>query len=225
MPTVLLGCLYSTLEWASLAKAEGACRLAPWLFSEIASQQNRSSLGRKKKSLGCSDHRYMGKTPNLLSLQVEGLHLPSWLVPNTGSLLPTRIPRMSWQKSKHIYGIGSASLRWNLVEQSMRGWQGTGLRVRGRGAWVGLKYMTTLAMKIKPTRSSLRVVHQIPFLFSFSCSLFCLPDSLTTWFLWNRKSSNTTEESELRLWHPWLSQTPETVEIFTASPSLRFPAW
>lgn len=98
-------------------------------------------------------------------------------------------------------------------------------RVRGRGAWVGLKYMTTLAMKIKPTRSSLRVVHQIPFLFSFSCSLFYLPDPLTTRFLWNRKSSNTTEESELRLWYPWLSQTPETVEIFTASPSLRFPAW
>lgn len=50
--------------------------------------------------------------------------------------------------------------------------------VRGKGAWVGLKYMTIHAMKIKPTRSSLRVVHQSPFLFSFSCSLFCLP------FLW-----------------------------------------
>lgn len=69
----------------------------------------------------------MGNTPNLLSLQVEGLHLPSWLVPKTGSLLPTRVPHMSWQKSKHMYGIGSASLRWNLVKQSVRGWQGTGL--------------------------------------------------------------------------------------------------
>ena len=49
MPIVLVGCLYLTLEWASLAKAQGACRVAPWLFSEIASQQNRSSLGRKKK--------------------------------------------------------------------------------------------------------------------------------------------------------------------------------
>ena len=129
MPIVLLGCLYSTLEWASLAKAEGACRVAPWLFSEIASQQNRSSLSRKKKkkSLGCSDHRYMGKTPNLLSLQVESLHLPSWLVPKTGSLLPTRVPRMTWKKSKHISGIGSASLHWNLNEWSVRGWQGMAL--------------------------------------------------------------------------------------------------
>lgn len=87
----------------------------------------------------------MGNTPNLLSLQVEGLHLPSWLVPKAGSLLPASVPRLSWQKPKQqIYGINSVSLCWNLAEWNVRGWKGA------EGAWVGLSYMGTLTMKIKP---------------------------------------------------------------------------
>lgn len=99
----------------------------------------------EKKCLVCSDHRCMGNTPNLLSLQVEGLHLPSWLVPKAGSLLPASTPHLSWQKPKqHIHGINFVSLCWNLAEWNVRGWKGT------EGAWVGLRYMGTLAMKIKP---------------------------------------------------------------------------
>ena len=30
------------------------------------------------------------------------------------------------EAKQHIYGIGSASLHWNLVERSVRGWKGTG---------------------------------------------------------------------------------------------------
>lgn len=72
------------------------------------------------------------------------------------------------------------------------------------------------------TRSLLRVkvIHQIPFLFSFSCTLFCLSDPLTSWFLWNQKLGNTAEESEPSLWCLSLSQTQETLEISIASLSL-----
>lgn len=39
-----------------------------------------------------SDHRCTGNTLNLLSLQVESHHLPRWLVPKAGSLLPASVP-------------------------------------------------------------------------------------------------------------------------------------
>lgn len=45
----------------------------------------------------------MGNTPNLLSLQVEDLHLPSRLVPKAGSLLPASVPHMSWQKPSNTF--------------------------------------------------------------------------------------------------------------------------
>lgn len=92
---------------------------------------------------------------------------------------------------------------------------------RNGAAWVALNLREDTCHENK-TRSSLRVqvVHQIPFLFFLFMTWFCLPDLLTSWFLWNRKSGNATEESELCLWCCCPSQTQETLEISTASLSL-----
>lgn len=148
----------------------------------------------------------MGNTPNLLSLQVEGLHLPSRLVPKAGSLSPASVPHMSWQKPSNTFMASAPHLCIGISFSGVWGDE----KEQGSLSWSELHDNTRHENQ---TRSSLGVARQIPFLFSFSCSLFCFPDPLTAWLSWNRKSGNTTEESELSLWCPWLSQTPETVEI------------
>lgn len=118
----------------------------------------------------------------------------------------------------------ASALHLSIEILSSRVWggdKGTGLE-GGEPELVFWNTWPYLLMKIKAPRSFLEGCSSNSLPVFLSCSLLLFAWSLTTWFLWNQKSSNTTEESELRLWHPWLSQTPETVEISTASPSLRF---
>lgn len=153
-------------RWQRQKEFTGAPLMFYFFFFLSCISTERSSLGRKEMP-NMSWLQMRGKHTNLPSLQVEGLHLPNWLVPKAGSLLPASTPQMSWQMPKqHIYGISSVSLRCNLAEWNVTRWKGTG------EAWVGLNYTRTLAMKIKPDpRGGLKSFFKFPscFLFHILC--------------------------------------------------------
>lgn len=158
----------------------------------------------------------MGNAPNLLSLQVEGLHLPSWLVPKAGSLLPASFPLLSRRKPKQqIHGINTVSLPWNLAKWNAKGWKGT------EGAWVGLNYMETLAMKIKPDPCwGLKSFIKFSSCFPFHTLCFVC---LTLWLHGSYGIGSKAipqKKVSWALWCPSLSQTQETLEISIANLSV-----